>query len=102
MGARVTKVPGVLKPAVAGAVLSTVATIIQLTLVVAATSTMTLQTLSSALICAALAAIGYGAAFTIRALRETDVDQQPQGRAFNLSIALLFALFGDVPPFVEH
>ena len=92
MGARVTKVPGVLKPAVAGAVLSTVATIIQLTLVLAATSTMTVQTLSSALICAALAAIGYGAAFTIRALRETDVDQQPQGRAFNLSIALLFAL----------
>jgi uncharacterized membrane protein (DUF4010 family) len=92
MGARATKAPDVRAAAVAGAILSTVATIVQMAIVLAATSVVTLRTLSLPLICAGLAAVAYGAVFTILALRQqTDGPPQP-GRAFNLSTALVFAL----------
>jgi uncharacterized membrane protein (DUF4010 family) len=91
MGARATKAPDVLAAAVAGAVLSTVATIVQMATVLAATSVATLQTLSGPLICASLAAVGYGAVFTIRALRQKTEDEPQPGRAFSLSTALIFA-----------
>ena len=54
MGARVAKTPDVLAAAVAGAVLSTIATIVQMALVLAATSMTTLRTLSVPLMCAGL------------------------------------------------
>lgn len=92
MGARAAKTPDVLAAAVAGAVLSTVATIVQMALVLLATSTVTLQTLSVPLICAGLAAIAYGSVFMIPALRQKSENEVPQGRAFTLSGALLFAL----------
>ena len=60
MGARVGKSTDVLAAAVAGAVLSTVATIVQMALVLAATSMTTLRALSVPLICAGLAAVVYG------------------------------------------
>lgn len=92
MGARAKREPAILSAAVAGAVLSTVATIIQMAGVVAATSLPTLQALSGPLICAGLAAAAYGAMFTIRALRQADPDAAARGEAFSLSTALLFAL----------
>jgi len=92
MGARATKAPDVLAAAVAGAVLSTVATIVQMAVVLAATSVNTLQTLSGPLICAGLAAVAYGAAFTIRALRQKTESEPRPGQAFSLSTALVFAL----------
>jgi uncharacterized membrane protein (DUF4010 family) len=52
MGARVAKTADILAAAVAGAVLSTIATIVQMALVLAATSMTTLRTLSVPLICA--------------------------------------------------
>jgi len=92
MGARVQKNPGIITAAVAGASLSTVATVIQMCLVLAATSTITLRALSMPLICSGIAAAAYGAGFTILALRERDaVDPQP-GHAFSLPVALVFAL----------
>ena len=92
MGARAAKTPALLAAAVAGAVLSTTATVIQMALVLAATSTATFRALSAPLVCAGLTAVVYGVAFTIRALRqETEGDAQ-RGRAFDISTAVVFAL----------
>ena len=92
MGARVRKSPEAISAAVAGAALSTVATIVQMGLVLAATSTATLRTLSMPLIFAGVAAIAYGAGFTVLALRERDVPDPQPGKAFSLPTALAFAL----------
>jgi uncharacterized membrane protein (DUF4010 family) len=91
MGARAAKTKEVLAAAVAGAVLSTIATIVQMTAVLAATSMATLQAVSAPLLCAGLAAVGYGSAFTILALRQQVKGKPQQGRAFSISTALLFA-----------
>jgi uncharacterized membrane protein (DUF4010 family) len=92
MGARVAKAPEVLAAGVAGAVLSTIATIVQMALVLAATSMTTLRTLSIPLICAGSAAVVYGIVFAIRALRQKTEGEAQSGRAFSLSTALVFAL----------
>ncbi|MGZ5877419.1 MAG: MgtC/SapB family protein [Bradyrhizobium sp.] len=92
MGTRVQKSPGVLTAAVAGAALSTVATIVQMSLVLAATSMITLRTMSVPLTCAGIAAAAYGAGFTVRALRETEAPDPQPGQAFSLPVALVFAL----------
>jgi uncharacterized membrane protein (DUF4010 family) len=92
MGARVAKAPEVLAAGVAGAVLSTIATIVQMALVLAATSMTTLRTLSIPLICAGSAAVVYGIVFAIRALRQKTEGDAQSGRAFSLSTALVFAL----------
>ena len=92
MGARVAKSTDILAAAVAGAVLSTIATIVQMALVLATTSMTTLQALSVPLICAGLAAIVYGTVFTIRALQQKTEGEAQSGRAFSLSAALGFAL----------
>ena len=92
MGARVAKTRDVLAAAVAGAVLSTIATIVQMAFVLAATSMTTLRTLSVPLIFAGVAAILYGTVFTIRALQQKTESEAQRGQAFNLSTALVFAL----------
>jgi uncharacterized membrane protein (DUF4010 family) len=92
MGARAAKTTNVLAAAVAGAVLSTIATIVQMTLVLAATSMTTLQTLWVPLICAGVVAVIYGAVFTVRALQQKTESESQSGRAFSLSTALVFAL----------
>jgi uncharacterized membrane protein (DUF4010 family) len=76
--------------AVAGAVLSSVATIVQLALVIGATSVPTLRAMSGPLIGAGLAAVAYGAAFTLRAVRQP-LDREPAaGQAFSISAAAAF------------
>jgi uncharacterized membrane protein (DUF4010 family) len=92
MGARAARTTDLLAAAVAGAVFSTVATIVQMALVVAATSTTNLRTLSVPLICAGLTALVYGTAFTVRALQQKTEGEAQSGRAFSLSTALIFAL----------
>ncbi len=92
MGARVAKTRDVLAAAVAGAVLSTIATIVQMAFVVAATSMTTLRALSVPLVCAGVAAVLYGTVFTIRALQQKTESEAQSGRAFSLSTALVFAL----------
>jgi uncharacterized membrane protein (DUF4010 family) len=91
MGARARKDPQVLAAAVAGAVLSTVATIVQLAIVIGVTNMPTLQALAAPLACAGLAAVAYGAAFTLRAIRQPVADEPPTGKAFSLTTALAFA-----------
>jgi len=92
MGERAAESGDILPAAVAGAVLSTVATIIQMAIVLAATSVTALQRLSAALVCAGLAATVYGAVFTIRALRRHTDNRGQTGHAFSLWTALVFAL----------
>jgi uncharacterized membrane protein (DUF4010 family) len=91
MGARAKKQPSVLSAAVAGAVLSTVATIIQMSVVIVATSPSTLNALSIPLICSGFAAAAYGAFFTIKALRQKMQAEPDTKQAFSLSAALVFA-----------
>jgi uncharacterized membrane protein (DUF4010 family) len=92
MGARGKATADVMTAAVAGAVLSTIATIAQMAVVLGATSWPTLRTLSISLASAGLTAVVYGAFFTILALRQKAGDEAKGGRAFNLTTALVFAL----------
>ena len=91
MGARAAKNGNLLRPAVAAAVLSTVATFVQLTVLLAATSTATLMALSVPLACGGAAALLYGGVFTVLALRHEVERQDEPGHAFSLRSALLFA-----------
>ncbi|WP_036259855.1 MgtC/SapB family protein [Methylocapsa aurea] len=91
MGARAIKEPERLGPAAAGAVLSTVATIIQMVLLLAATNIATLRALSIPLACAGAAAILYGSIFAIQALHADSGDVDERGHAFSLKTALVFA-----------
>ena len=91
MGTRATAAPAVLGAAVAGAVLSTAATIVQMCAVLAATSMTVLRELSIPLFCAGLAAASYGALFTIKALRGTKGSNSQPGRAFSFSSAIILA-----------
>lgn len=92
MGARAAKTNAVLASAVAGAVLSTIATILQMAVVLATTSMSTLQSVAVPLMCAGLAATAYGAAFTVLALRQNADAELQEGRPFSLWSAFLFAL----------
>jgi len=92
MGARAAKDPKVMTSAVAGAVLSTVATVVQMAVVVGATSPPALQAMAAPLIGAGLAAGAYGAIFTIAALRTPPPpDEKSSDSAFSLAGALIFA-----------
>jgi uncharacterized membrane protein (DUF4010 family) len=62
-----------------------------MTVVLAATSMATLRSVSAPLLCAGLAAVIYGSAFTVSALRQQVEGEPQQGRAFSISTALLFA-----------
>jgi uncharacterized membrane protein (DUF4010 family) len=92
MGARSAKRTDVLAAAVAAAVLSTVATIVQMALVIAATSMATLRSLSASLTFAGLAAVLYGTVFTVRAVRQQAKGEAQRGRAISFGTAVTFAL----------
>jgi uncharacterized membrane protein (DUF4010 family) len=91
MGARAAKQHELLKPAVAGAVLSSVATVVELAILIAATSLETLQAFWLPLVLAGAAAVVYGGGFTLWALRHTAEAHETPGSAFSLRTALVFA-----------
>jgi uncharacterized membrane protein (DUF4010 family) len=72
--------------------LSTIATIVQMALVRAATSMTTLRALWIPLLCAGVAAVFYGTVFTVRAIQQKTEGVAHKGRPFSLVTALLFAL----------
>jgi uncharacterized membrane protein (DUF4010 family) len=92
MGARAAKSPTLLGLAVSGAVLSTVATVVQMAAVVGATSAPTLRQISGSLIVAGAAAGLYGLAFTVLALRQKSQAGEEATGAFSLGTAVKFAL----------
>jgi uncharacterized membrane protein (DUF4010 family) len=91
LGGHARRTPHDRSAAVAGAVLSTVATVLQMAAVLAAVSLTVLAELARPLICAGLAAMLYGAVFTLAALRQEHGHSGEPGRAFRLGSALLFA-----------
>jgi uncharacterized membrane protein (DUF4010 family) len=90
MGSRANKSEELLAACVAGAVLSTVATIAQTALVVAATSMPTLLSLSGPLLLAGCIAVAYGAVFTLLAVRHSASDAAGTTGVFSLRTALAF------------
>lgn len=92
MGSRAKKSKGLLSACVAGAVLSSVATIAQMALVVAATSMPTLVSLAGPLVLAGGTAAAYGAMFTLLAARNAGGEAVQSGGVFSLKTALAFGL----------
>ncbi|MCS3725323.1 MgtC/SapB family protein [Bradyrhizobium betae] len=89
MGARARKAPELLGAATAGATLSTVATIVQLFAVLAATSLSTLQSLLVPLLCAGAAATLYGVIFTVKGIRETGTAETRARTSFQPAFRLV-------------
>jgi uncharacterized membrane protein (DUF4010 family) len=77
-----------LTAAVAGAVLSNISTVIQMSALLAATSMAVLIDLSLPMLCAGALVTAYGAIFTILAFKQEGVEKLPPGRAFSLPKAL--------------
>lgn len=91
IGSRARQQPVLLRPAVAGAVLSTIATIIEMAAVLSATSRSVLLVLTVPLIAAGVVAAVYAAFFTIKGMRHDAPDATQPGSAFSLKTALAFA-----------
>ncbi|MBM3650194.1 MAG: MgtC/SapB family protein [Alphaproteobacteria bacterium] len=91
MGSRAARETELLRPAVAGAVLSSVATVVQLAILLAATSPAALRTLWPALALSGAAAAIYGGIFTLRAIERPISGADVEGHAFSLTAALSFA-----------
>jgi uncharacterized membrane protein (DUF4010 family) len=91
MAGHAAKTPAVCRSAVAGAVLSTVATIVQLVVVLAATSPATLEAFWLPLAASGAAALAYGGVFTLSALKQKGEGPEQTDGAFSLKTALAFA-----------
>jgi uncharacterized membrane protein (DUF4010 family) len=93
MGARTKAQPELRKGAVAGAAASSVATVIQLAIVVGLVSVPTLLQLTPSLIASGIAAVTYAGIFALRSFRESSVDgDAPKGRPFEPKTAIVFVL----------
>jgi uncharacterized membrane protein (DUF4010 family) len=90
MGERARKDPQMSRPAVAGAVLSAIATVIQLAVVLVATNWHTFSALKVSLIAAGLTATAYGGLLAFRTLRQDTPESMQVGRAFSLKTSLIF------------
>jgi uncharacterized membrane protein (DUF4010 family) len=91
MGEQARKDPQLSRPAVAGAVLSTIATVVQLAVVLAATNWHTFSAFKTSLVRAGLMATIYGGLLTFRNLRQAAPGSMEVGRAFSLKTSLVFA-----------
>ncbi len=92
MGGRARQEPALARSAVAGAVLSTVATILEFAAVLAATNRPTLKLMATPLLAAGIVAVIYGLLFTIRTVQSAGPVSASRGRAFSLKTAIVFAL----------
>jgi len=92
MGSRAKARPELRGGAVAGAAASSVATVVQLAIVVGLMSMPTLAMLVPSLVLSGLAAIAYAGLFTLRSVRETTQADITPGRPFSPKTALLFVL----------
>jgi uncharacterized membrane protein (DUF4010 family) len=92
MGVQARETPALRGGAVSGAVLSSLSTVLQLALLLGATSQTVLHRMALPLLAAGLAALAYGALMALRSLHAPAAAAVPPGRAFNPRIAILFAL----------
>lgn len=90
MGSRARKQPQLRGAAVAGAAISSVASMIQLAIVIGLVSMPLLWALALPLLAAGAMTLIYAAFFTIRNARESGIDAAPRGRPFDPKAALLF------------
>jgi uncharacterized membrane protein (DUF4010 family) len=91
MAARATREPEFLSAAVAGAVLSTVSTIVQMAAVLFVTDRPTLWAMKLQLLFAGIAAVSYGALFIFKIAGKRPEASEVAGRAFNPTTAVVFA-----------
>jgi uncharacterized membrane protein (DUF4010 family) len=92
MGGRARAEPALLRPAVAAAALSSVATSIQLGLIVGVVNLQLLTSLLPAFVASGLVAAAYGALFLWHALQKPMSADMAGGRAFSPRFAVGFAL----------
>ena len=92
MGGLASRRPENLGAAVAGATLSTVATFVQLALLLAVASPPTLAAMGLPLLAGGMAALGYGVVFTVRSIKSGEVGTSAAGRAFSVRTALVLAV----------
>lgn len=92
MGTRFVAHPEIQMPAAAAAILSSVATIIQLFVVLGATNPAVMAELMLPLSFAGVAALGYAALFSMRGLQSSQSLDGESGSAFSIRTALLLAL----------
>jgi uncharacterized membrane protein (DUF4010 family) len=92
MGSRSKSRPELHRSAVAGAAASSIATVVQLGIVVGLVSTATLKMLLPSLLLAGLTALAYAGLFTLRSVRETTQQDMPAGRPFSPKTAIVFVL----------
>jgi uncharacterized membrane protein (DUF4010 family) len=92
MGGRGKADAALLRPAIAGAALSSVATVVQLALVLAVANVALLVRLALGLVLMGAVAAAYGAAFTYAASHATNRSEPLPGRAFQPRHAIVFAL----------
>ena len=90
MGQRARDTPGIRRACVAAAVLSNVATIVQLALILLVAAPAILRRLGAPLVASGVAAILIGSLFFFRSGASTS-GELPPGRPFNLGQAVLFA-----------
>ena len=92
MGSRSKTRPELHRSAVAGAAASSIATVVQLGIVVGLVSMPTLAMLLPSLLLSGLTALAYAGLFTLRSVRETAQQDLPAGRPFSPKTAVLFVL----------
>lgn len=90
LAARAAREPGQLNAVVAGAVLSSVATLVQMSVLLLAIDPAVLRALALPLLCAGAAAVLYAAYFVVVALRTPSARIEQSGRAFSIISALTF------------
>ncbi len=91
MGHRSREMPALLGSAVAGAVLSSFSTILQITLILAAISQPTLQALGMPLVFGGVATLLCGGALTLNALHHPVADAGKVSQSFSVKTAFLMA-----------
>lgn len=93
MGAKAKSNPELHRPAVAGAILATIASLIKLAVVFATLSPATLSAMADPIVWAMLAATVYGLFFTLGAAKvDSTSEYKQEGHAFSLRVAFRFAL----------
>ncbi len=92
MGARVRRTPSLSRAAVSGAVLSSLATVLQLAIVIGATSLAVLKAVALPLLLAGLTALLYGCVFAWHAAQQSGNGSIAKGRPFDPMVALVFTV----------